>query len=67
MNLVIPFIIYVMAMRRKAYLKHCLCEPGPCKHDEAAPASGNESAAKLLDFRGMLQKKNCSVVVSDLL
>ena len=37
-NLVIPFILYVMAMRRKAYLKSCYCEPGPCVHDkETAP------------------------------
>ncbi len=34
-NLMVPFVIYVMAMRRKAYLKPCLCEPGPCRHDVA--------------------------------
>ncbi len=32
-NLILPFVIYAVAMRRKAYLKPCLCEPGPCPHD----------------------------------
>jgi hypothetical protein len=32
-NFIIPFLVYIMAMRRKAYLKPCLCEPGPCQHD----------------------------------
>ncbi len=32
-NLCIPFIIYYLALRRKATLKPCLCEPGPCEHD----------------------------------
>lgn len=40
-NLILPFIIYAMAMRRKAYLKPCLCEPGPCSHD--VPASMDDS------------------------
>lgn len=33
-NLIIPFIVYLLAMRRKAYLKPCFCEPGRCEHDE---------------------------------
>ncbi len=33
-NLIVPFWIYIMAMRRKAYLKPCYCEPGRCEHDE---------------------------------
>jgi hypothetical protein len=32
-NLIVPFWIYIMAMRRKAYLKPCYCEPGSCEHD----------------------------------
>lgn len=25
--------LHSMALRRKAYLKSCFCEPGPCEHD----------------------------------
>lgn len=51
-NLLIPFIIYIFAMRRKAYLKPCLCEPGPCEHDfpRTPPAFvGDDETASLLD------------------
>lgn len=46
-NLILPFIIYVMAMRRKAYLKPCLCEPGPCSHDEPSSADDDLSSSSL--------------------
>jgi hypothetical protein len=35
-NMIIPFWIYILAMRRKAYLKPCYCELGSqCPHDDA--------------------------------
>lgn len=39
-NFVVPFVIYIAAMRRRRYLKPCYCEPGPCKHDDPASSIG---------------------------
>jgi amino acid permease len=44
-NFVFPFVIYVLAMRRKAFLKPCYCEPNaPCEHDYETVGVNDDSS-----------------------
>ena len=47
-NLIVPFWIYIMALRRKAYLKPCYCEPGACEHDAQAVSCDHDGHQPLL-------------------
>ncbi len=62
--MVVPFWIYILAMRRKAYLKPCYCEPGSCPHDEAPLlADGPLEEQELRNATGSVSEVTTSLLV----
>lgn len=58
-NLCVPFVIYALAMRRRATLKDCYCEQGPCEHDvlEELKAIALENSLRKSNLMGTKEQR----------